>query len=154
MQVILLDQVANLGGFGEQVNVKTGYARNYLVPQGKAVPATKKNIQYFEVQRAELKSKLANTRATAENIANKINELGNITIIAKSGNEGKLFGSIGTRDIANAISSAGINVAKSAVRMQHGVLRTVGEHTVNIQIHSGIIATLNVNVISGASSKN
>ncbi len=98
MQVILLDKVANLGSLGDQVNVKAGYARNFLVPQGKAVPATKKNVEFFEARRAELEAKLADVLAAAEARATKINELGSVTIASKSGDEGKLFGSIGTRD--------------------------------------------------------
>ena len=111
MQVILLDKVANLGSLGDQVNVKAGYARNFLVPQGKAVPATKKNVEFFEARRAELEAKLADVLSAAEARATKINELGSVTIASKAGDEGKLFGSIGTRDIAEAISAAGVEVA-------------------------------------------
>ena len=96
MQVILLDKVANLGSLGDQVNVKAGYARNFLVPQGKAVPATKKNVEFFEVRRAELEAKLADVLSAANARAEKINALGSVTIASKSGDEGKLFGSIGT----------------------------------------------------------
>src|SRR5471030_2737190 len=133
MQVILLDKVANLGSLGDQVNVKAGYARNFLVPQGKAVPATKKNVEFFEERRAT-----------------KINELGSVTISSKSGDEGKLFGSIGTRDIADAVTAAGVEVAKSEVRLPNGVLRTTGEHEVEFQVHSDVFAKLNVVVVSEA----
>ncbi|PLK59439.1 50S ribosomal protein L9 [Candidatus Palibaumannia cicadellinicola] len=150
MQVILLDHVSNLGSLGEQVNVKAGYARNYLVPQGKAVPATRKNVEYFEKCRVELEAKLADIKATAEARADKINELGRVTLLSKAGEEGKLFGSIGTRDIANAITTAGINVNKSEVRLPHGVLRTTGNHVVNIRVHSDIFVTLNVVVMAEA----
>ncbi|WP_406704838.1 50S ribosomal protein L9 [Sodalis sp.] len=150
MQVILLDKVTNLGGLGDQVNVKAGYARNFLVPQGKAVPATKKNVEYFEARRAELEAKLADVQAEAEARAAKINELGSVTIASKAGDEGKLFGSIGTRDIADAIIAAGVNVAKSEVRLPNGVLRTTGDHDVSIQVHSDVFATLNVVIVPAA----
>ncbi|OZI14795.1 50S ribosomal protein L9 [Sodalis-like symbiont of Philaenus spumarius] len=150
MQVILLDKVANLGGVGDQVNVKAGYARNFLVPQGKAVPATKKNVEYFEARRAELEAKLADVWAAAEARAAKINELGSVTIASKAGDEGKLFGSIGTRDIADAITAAGVNVARSEVRLQNGVLRTTGDHDISIQVHSNVFATLNVVIVPEA----
>lgn len=148
MQVILLDKVANLGSLGDQVNVKSGYARNYLVPQGKAVPATKKNIEYFEARRAELEKKLAETLVAAEARAAKINELGSVTISSKAGDEGKLFGSIGTRDIADAVTAAGVEVAKSEVRLPEGVLRTLGDHEVSFQVHSEVFAKLNVVVVA------
>jgi len=105
MQVILLDKVANLGSLGDQVNVKAGYARNFLVPQGKAVPATKKNVEFFEARRAELEAKLADVLAAANARAEAINALGTVTIASKAGDEGKLFGSIGTRDIADAVTA-------------------------------------------------
>lgn len=148
MQVILLDKVANLGSLGEQVNVKAGYARNYLVPQGKAVPATKKNIEYFEARRVELEKKLAEVLAQAEARAAKINALVSVNIGSKAGDEGKLFGSIGTRDIANAVTAAGVEVLKSEVRLPNGVLRTLGEHEVSLQIHSEVFAKLIVNIIA------
>ncbi|TCV99012.1 50S ribosomal protein L9 [Biostraticola tofi] len=150
MQVILLDKVANLGSLGDQVNVKAGYARNFLVPQGKAVPATKKNVEYFEANRAEREAKLAADQNAAEARAAKINELGSVTIASKAGDEGKLFGSIGTRDIADAITAAGVSVAKSEVRLPNGVLRTIGDHDVSIQVHSDVFATLNVIVVAEA----
>lgn len=150
MQVILLDKVTNLGGLGDQVNVKAGYARNFLVPQGKAVPATKKNVEYFEARRAELEAKLADVQAEAEARAAKINELGSVTIVSKAGDEGKLFGSIGSRDIADAITAAGVNLAKNEVRLPNGVLRTTGDHDVSIQVHSDVFATLNVVIVPEA----
>ncbi|MDB6371497.1 50S ribosomal protein L9 [Photorhabdus bodei] len=152
MQIILLDKVANLGSLGDQVNVKPGYARNYLVPQGKAVPATKKNIEFFEARRAELEANLANVLAIAEARAEKINALGSVTIASKAGDEGKLFGSVGTRDIADAVIAAGVEVSKSEVRLPNGVLRTIGEHEVNFQVHSDVFAKLNVNVVAEAQS--
>lgn len=147
MQVILLDKVINLGCLGQQVNVKAGYARNFLIPQGKAVPATKKNIEYFEASRAELKAKLDKAKIDAETRAEKINELRSITILSKAGDGGKLFGSIGTRNIADSITAAGIKVSKREVRLLNGALRTIGEHIVKIQIHGEIYATLSVIVL-------
>ena len=146
MQVILLDKVANLGSLGDQVNVKAGYARNFLVPQGKAVPATKKNIEFFEARRAELEAKLAEVLAAANARAEKINALETVTIASKAGDEGKLFASIGTRDIADAVTAAG--VAKSEVRLPNGVLRTTGEHEVSFQVHSEVFAKVIVNVVA------
>lgn len=150
MQVILLDKVVNLGSLGDQVNVKSGYARNYLVPQGKAVPATKKNVEFFEARRAELEATLATALAAAEARATKINELVSVTITSKAGDEGKLFGSIGTRDIAEAVTAAGVKVARSEVRLPDGVLRTTGEHEVSFQVHGEVFAKLNVNVVAEA----
>lgn len=148
MQIILLDKVANLGSLGDKVDVKAGYARNYLVPLGKAVPATKKNVEFFEARRAELEAKLADVLAVAEGRAEKINSLATVTIASKAGDEGKLFGSIGTRDIAQAVTAAGVEVMKSEVRLPNGVLRTVGEHAVHFQVHSDVFAKLNVNIIA------
>ncbi|CAD6508285.1 50S ribosomal protein L9 [Candidatus Profftia tarda] len=148
MQVILLDKIANLGSLGDKVNVKSGYARNLLVPQGKAVPATKKNIELFDSRRAKLEAKLAEVTAVAEARAAIINKLDTISITSKAGNEGKLFGSIGTRDIVNAMIALGIQIAKSEVRMPNGVLRTTGNHQVNFQLESNVSAKLNIVVVS------
>ena len=146
MQVILLDKVANLGSLGDQVNVKAGYARNFLVPQGKAVPATKNNIEFFETRRAELEAKLAETLAAANARAEKINALGTVTLATKAGEGGKLFGSIGTRDIADAVTAAGVAVAKSEVRLPNGVLRTTGDHEVDFQVHGEVFAKLVIKI--------
>ncbi|GAB1437998.1 50S ribosomal protein L9 [Providencia sp.] len=148
MQVILLDKVANLGSLGDQVNVKSGYARNFLVPQGKAVPATKKNVEFFEARRAELEAKLADVLAAAQARAAAVTALGSVTLASKAGDEGKLFGSIGTRDIADAITAAGVTVAKSEVRLPNGVLRTTGDHEVHFQLHSDVFAELNVIIVA------
>lgn len=125
MQVILLDKIGNLGSLGDQVNVKAGYARNFLIPQGKAVMATKANVEMFETRRAELEANVAKQLAAAEARAEKVNAL-EVTIASKSGDEGKLFGSIGTRDIAEAATAAGVEIAKSEVRLPEGALRTTG----------------------------
>lgn len=143
MQVILLDKIAKLGGLGDQVAVKAGYARNYLIPQGKAVMATKANIETFDARRAELEAKLAAGKAAAEERAAKLGELAAVVIASKSGDEGKLFGSIGTRDVADAITAAGVAVAKSEVRMGN-VLRNTGEYEVVVQLHADVKATVQI----------
>lgn len=150
MQIILLDKVANLGSLGDQVNVKAGYARNFLIPQGKAVPATKKNVEFFETQRAQLEAKLADVLKAAEERAAEINALVKVTIASKAGDEGRLFGSIGTRDIADAVKARGINVSKSEVRLPNGVLRTVGEHEVSFQVHGEVFAKVMIDIVPEA----
>ena len=147
MQVILLDKIAKLGGLGDQVAVKAGYARNYLIPQGKAVMATKANIETFHARRAELEAKLAAGKAAAEERAAKLGELAAVVIASKSGDEGKLFGSIGTRDVAEAITAAGVAVAKSEVRMGN-VLRNTGEYEVVVQLHADVKATVQIQVVA------
>lgn len=147
MQVILLDKIAKLGGLGDQVSVKAGYARNYLIPQGKAVMATKANIEAFGARRAELEAKLAANKAAAEERAAKLGELAAVFIASKSGDEGKLFGSIGTRDVAEAITAAGVAVAKSEVRMGN-VLRNTGEYEVVVQLHADVKATVQIQVVA------
>ncbi|OBW91142.1 50S ribosomal protein L9 [Gallibacterium genomosp. 3] len=148
MQVILLDKVVHLGNVGDQVNVKSGYARNFLIPQGKAVMATKANIEYFETRRAELEEKAAKALAAALDRAEKLQALGSVTIASKAGDEGRLFGSIGTRDIADAITAKGVEVAKSEVRLPTGPLRTLGEHEVRFQFHGEVFASLNVIIVA------
>lgn len=148
MQIILLDKVVHLGNVGDQVNVKSGYARNFLIPQGKAVMATKSNIEYFEARRAELEAKAAATLAAAQARAEKLTALATVTIASKAGDEGRLFGSIGPRDVAEAVTAAGVEVAKSEVRLSTGPLRTLGEHEVRFQLHGEVFATLNVVVVA------
>ncbi|BEU04681.1 50S ribosomal protein L9 [Agarivorans sp. OAG1] len=148
MEIILLDKIANLGGLGDQVNVKAGYARNFLIPQGKAVPATKANVEVFEARRSELEAKLAETLKASEARAEKLNALEAIVIEAKAGEEGKLFGSIGTRDIADVVTAAGVEVVKSEVRLPNGVLRNTGEVEVVIQVHTDVTATVTLQVVA------
>ncbi len=150
MQVILLDKVANLGTLGDQVTVKSGYARNFLFPQGKAVPANKANIESFEARRAELEAKVAEELAASQARAEKLEALAEVTLVSKAGDEGKLFGSIGTRDIADAISAVGVPVAKAEVRLPNGTIRELGEFEVAIQVHSDVTATITVIVIAEA----
>ena len=147
MQIILMEKVVNLGNLGDLVKVKDGYARNYLIPQGKAVMATKANIEAFGARRAELEAKLAANKAAAEERAAKLGELAAVVIASKSGDEGKLFGSIGTRDVAEAITAAGVAVAKSEVRMGN-VLRNTGEYEVVVQLHADVKATVQIQVVA------
>jgi len=150
MQVILLDKIANLGSLGEQVVVKSGFARNFLFPQGKAVPATKANIETFDARRAELEAKIAEQLVAAQARAEKLEALAEVTLVSKAGDEGKLFGSIGTRDIADAISAVGVEVAKSEVRLPLGTIRETGEFDVSISVHSDVTATIKVIVFAEA----
>jgi len=137
MEVILLEQVENLGGIGDKVKVKPGYGRNYLIPQGKATPATPENVAAFEARRAELEAKAAGELAEAKTRAEKVAEL-KLTMRVKAGSEGKLFGSIGTIDIAEAAAAAGVELARSEIRLPEGPIRVVGEHTVEIHLHTDV----------------
>ncbi|KQH83539.1 50S ribosomal protein L9 [Vibrio furnissii] len=148
MQVILLDKIGNLGGLGDTVSVKSGYARNFLIPQGKAVMATKANVEMFESRRAELEAQVAEHLADAQARADQVNALEAVIIASKAGDEGKLFGSIGTRDIADAITAAGVAVSKSEVRLPEGALRNTGEFEVSVQLHSEVFATAKVQVVA------
>ena len=150
MEVILLDKIAKLGGLGDKVTVKSGYARNYLLPQGKAVFASKANVEHFEARRAELEAKLADVLAAAEARAAKIAELSEITIASKAGDEGKLFGSIGTKDIADAVTAAGVEVVKAEVRMPHGSIRETGEFDIALHLHTDVDTSVKVVVIAEA----
>lgn len=147
MEVILLENIGNLGGLGEKVDVKAGYGRNFLIPLGKAVPATRDNIAEFEVRRAELEAAAAATLAAAEKRAEALNALDPISIGANAGEEGKLFGSVGTRDIAEALTAAGCEVDKAEVRLPEGPLRELGEFEVDIQVHGDVTATVVIAVI-------
>ncbi len=150
MEVILLDKIAKLGGLGDKVTVKSGYARNYLLPQGKAVFASKENIERFEARRAELEQKLAEQLSAAQARADKLAALKEVTIASKAGEEGKLFGSIGTRDIADAITEAGVEITKAEVRLPLGTIREVGEFDIVLHLHSDVDAEIKVIVIAEA----
>jgi len=150
MDIILLDKIANLGGLGDKVTVKAGFARNFLFPQGKAVPATKENVEKFEARRADLEAKIAEQLAAAEARAAKVAELGEVTIAAPAGDEGKLFGSIGTRDVADAVTAAGVEVTKAEVKLPTGTLRETGEYDIDLQLHSDVTATAKVVIIAEA----
>ena len=149
MDVILLQKVANLGNIGDRVSVKSGYGRNFLLPTGRATLATSGNVAKFESLRADFEKKAAQDLTDAEGRANALKDY-KLTISAKAGSEGKLFGSIGTHDIADALTASGVEVAKSEVRLPNGVLRTTGEHEVEFQVHSDVFAKLNVVVVPEA----
>ena len=150
MEVLLLEKIRNLGGLGERVKVKSGYGRNFLIPKGKAVFATADNIKKFELRRAELEKAEAETLAVSHAKYQALSGLKVITMIAKAGEEGKLFGSIGTRDIADAITAAGVEVAKSDVLLPTGVLRHIGEYDIEIELHGDKNATVKVNIVPEA----
>jgi large subunit ribosomal protein L9 len=145
MEVILLDTVENLGGIGDKVKVKPGYARNYLLPQGKATRATAENIAEFEARRAELEVKAASVIAAAKARAEKINGL-RLVIQAKVGSEGKLFGSVGTVDIAEAAEAVGVVIERSELRLADGPLRMIGEHEVEVHLHSEVSVPITVTI--------
>ena len=147
MDIILLQKVANLGQIGDRVKVKPGYARNYLVPTGKATMATAANIAKFEAQRHELEAKANAELAAAEQRAAQFGDF-KLELKAKAGTEGKLFGSIGTTDIAEAASKAGHAVSRSEVRMPNGPIRTTGEHQVQLHLHTDIDVTLAVTIVA------
>jgi large subunit ribosomal protein L9 len=148
MEVILLEKIANLGNLGDKVAVKAGYARNFLFPFGKATVANAANIEAFEARRAELEKVAAEKKSEAEARAAKLAEL-TVTITANAGEEGKLFGSIGTRDIAEAVSAAGVEVEKSEVRLPEGPLRNVGEFEIDLHLHTDVEATSKLVVVAG-----
>ena len=146
MEVILQDTVANLGKLGDKVDVKAGYARNFLFPQQRAVPANKANLEAFEARRAQLEAKQAANLAAAQTRGNALAALEAVVITSKAGDAGKLFGSIGTRDIANAISAAGVPVTKSEVRLPEGALRNTGLFEVAVSVHSDVSTIVNIQV--------
>lgn len=144
MDIILLEKVSNLGDLGEKVTVRPGYGRNFLIPTGKAVPATKENVEKFEARRAELEKAAAEALAAAQARAAKLAELASVTVKCKAGDEGKLFGSISTGDIADALSAAGVAVEKREVAMPEGPLRQTGEYTLEIHFHSDVTQPVQV----------
>lgn len=146
MNVILLDKVNKLGGIGDQVAVKPGYARNFLIPNKKAVMATKANIANFEERRAELEAKAAERKAEAEVRAEKLTGK-TFTVEVNAGDEGKLFGSIGARDIAETISSA-VEVSKSEIRLPDGAIRHVGAFDIDVQLHSEVVVKITLDVVA------
>ena len=147
MEVILLQKIANLGDIGDRVQVKPGYGRNYLLPGGKATLATPENIARFESRRAELESKAASELASAQSRAAALEGF-KLSITARAGNEGKLFGSIGTSDIAEATSKAGFEVERSEVRLPHGPIRQAGEHVVQLHLHTDVTVDLPVTIVA------
>jgi len=146
MNVILLEKIGNLGDLGDEVSVKPGFARNYLLPQGKAVTADDENRTIFEGRRAELEAsaneKLAEANTRAEKLADK-----ELSIAVKSGEEGRLYGSVGTQNIADALTADGIPVERSEIRMPEGVIRVLGEYDIAIQLHTDVTAQIKVVVV-------
>ena len=146
MNVILLEKIANLGGLGDEVSVKPGFARNYLLPQWKAVTADDENRSVFDGRRAELEAsaneKLAEANTRAEKLVDK-----ELSIAVKSGEEGRLYGSVGTQNIADALTAEGIPVERSEIRMPEGVIRVLGEYEIAIQLHTDVIAEIKVIVV-------
>ena len=147
MEVILMESVDNLGAVGDKVNVKSGFARNYLVPQGKAKMATAANLAEFEARRAELEKLAAEAKQVAEQRKLQIEALGAIDVTARVGSEGKLFGSIGVADVVDAIATLEVSVEKSEIRMPEGALRVVGEHQVDIHLYTDVDAQVTINII-------
>lgn len=146
MQVILLEKIDNVGSLGELVTVKAGFARNFLLPQGKAEMATPSNIEAFEARRAELEAQQAEALAHAKSRAASL-EGASVTITSRSGTEGKLFGSVGTDEIRQAISATGTEVEKKEIRLPEGPLRIVGEHPVVVHLHADVDVEVTVNVV-------
>jgi len=149
MEVILLEKVVNLGNLGDKVNVKSGYARNFLIPQLKAVMATAKKIAEFELRRAELEKAAAEKLAAAQARATALGKI-EVVIAHKAGDEGKLFGSVGTHDIADAMTAAGAAVDKSEVRLPTGIIRQVGSYDIDVNLHADVTATVNIQVVAEA----
>jgi large subunit ribosomal protein L9 len=147
MDVILLQKVANLGKIGDRVKVRSGYGRNYLLPSGRATLATADNIARFEARRAELEKAAGEALQSAETRAAQLASF-TLKITAKAGSEGKLFGSVGTTDIAEACTAAGHMVTRSEVRMPNGPLRQVGEHQVTLHLHTDVEVTLGVTIVA------
>lgn len=146
MQVILLEKIDNVGSLGDLVDVKSGFARNFLLPQGKAEMATKTNIEAFQARRAELEEQQAKALQSAQQRAASLEGL-TVTITSRSGTEGKLFGSVGTEEIRAAIEAAGVEIEKKEIRMPDGPLRNVGEHPVNLHLHADVDAQVTVDVV-------
>ena len=149
MEVILLEKIANLGNLGDKVTIKSGYGRNYLVPQGKAVPATVTKIAEFEARRAELVKAAHEKLVSAQKIGNELSKI-QVEIAHKAGDEGRLFGSIGTHNIAEAITTAGIAIEKHQIRLPHGTIRHIGEYAIDINLHSDVIVTLTIKIVAEA----
>ncbi|MGH6884615.1 MAG: 50S ribosomal protein L9 [Geminicoccales bacterium] len=147
MEVILLQKIANLGDIGDRVKVKPGFGRNYLLPGGKATLATAENVARFESRRAELEAKAAKDLASAKERAAALEGF-TLTIAAKAGTEGKLFGSISTADIAEACQKAGHTIERAEVRLPGGPIRTVGEHVISLHLHTDIDVPVPLTVVA------
>ena len=149
MEVILLEKIANLGNLGDKVVIKSGYGRNYLVPYGKAVAATAAKIAEFEARRAELEKAAAEKLSAAQARANALSKL-QVVIAHKAGDEGKLFGSIGTQNIADAITEAGVSVERHEIRLPQGVIRQIGEYQIDINCHTDVVVKMPIKIAAEA----
>jgi len=147
VDVILLKKVGGLGDLGDKVAVRPGYGRNYLIPTGLAAPATAANLEAFEARRAELEREAAEALAAAEARKAQLDGL-SVSIARKAGDEGRLYGSVGTAEIAAAVTDAGVEVAKAEVRLSEGPLRTTGEFEIAIRVHADLEASVRIEVIS------
>lgn len=147
MNIILLEKVRNLGNLGDTVIVKAGFGRNYLLPEGKAVRATRENLEVFQSRRAELEQKAAEMLVEAEARAEKLNALA-VQLSALTSEEGKLYGSIGPHDIVSAIKAAGVNVLKREITMPEGSIHSLGEYTVAVQVHNDVVAQVKVVIVA------
>lgn len=148
MEVILLEKVRNLGDLGDRVSVKPGYGRNFLVPKGVAVMATKENVAEFEARRAELEKALAEKLAHAQGRAEQLAGLEAVTIARQAGDDGKLFGSVTGSDIAEAVSAAGVAIDRREVRLSEGTIRQTGEYSVDVQLHSDVVQAVTIEVVA------
>ncbi|MGX2040381.1 50S ribosomal protein L9 [Methylocaldum sp. MU1018] len=146
MDIILLEKIVGLGNLGDKVAVRPGYGRNYLIPQGKAVAATAEKLAEFEKRRAELEKKAAEDLAAAQARAEAIGKLA-VTIAQKAGEEGRLYGSVGTKDIAEAVTAAGVSLQKHEVRLPSGPIRQAGDYEIAVQLHSDVVATVTLSVV-------
>ncbi len=147
MEVILLERVRNLGDIGDKVKVTPGYGRNYLLSQGKAVPATADNVVKFEARRAELQQKSADRLAEAQGRQAALEAIV-VTLARKTADEGKLYGSVGTQDLATAITAAGVAVVKSEVLLPDGVIRQIGDYNIQVQLHSDVMTAVKVVIVA------
>ncbi|NOR72113.1 MAG: 50S ribosomal protein L9 [Methylomarinum sp.] len=149
MEVILLEKVANLGNLGDKVTIKAGYGRNYLVPQGKAAAATAEKIKEFEARRAELEKAAAEKLAAANARGEAVGKL-TVVIPHKAGDEGKLFGSVGTQNIADAITEAGAKVERHEIRLPEGVIRQIGTYDIDVNLHTDVVVTMSIEIAAEA----
>jgi large subunit ribosomal protein L9 len=146
MEIILLEKIAGLGNLGDKVSVRPGYGRNFLIPQGKAVAATAEKLAEFEKRRAELEKKAAEDLAAAQARAEAIGKL-SVKIVQKAGEEGRLYGSVGTKDIAEAVTAAGVTLHKHEVRLPSGPIRQAGDYEITVHLHSDVDATVALSVV-------
>ncbi|MGD8912743.1 MAG: 50S ribosomal protein L9 [Candidatus Thiodiazotropha sp.] len=149
MEIILLQKVDNLGDLGEKVNVKSGYGRNFLIPSGRAVAATEENVKIFEARRAELEKEASTKMQLAEARKAKLDGMA-VSITCKAGDEGRLFGSVGTADIAKIVTENGVEIAKKEVLLPNGAFRVAGEYEVDLHLHADVNATIKLTIIPEA----